>query len=99
MASQGELARHADFCGLGEGAFLIINMSAVVLMHDGYAIEYGSVYVDDHGEMDIGLRRGQYVLETVGSNYTVAVSNATMLLSCVCLSTDRCIWITHGSNI
>jgi ATP-dependent Clp protease adapter protein ClpS len=54
-----ELSFHTQLCGGGGGAFLLLNESAVILIQNGLAVNYGSAYVDSHGELDIGLQRGR----------------------------------------
>jgi hypothetical protein len=54
-----ELTHHARDCSPSGGLFLLLRRSSVVLVADGLAHVFGSVYVDEHGEADVGLLRGK----------------------------------------
>jgi hypothetical protein len=55
----GECTRHALYCGGETGVFLILSSSSILLVRHTFAAYFGSVYVDTHGEMDLGLKRGK----------------------------------------
>jgi len=42
----------------GTGVFLLIRTSQIVLIHNGEAADFPSIYVDKHGEADPRLERG-----------------------------------------
>ena len=52
---KGACTAHAARCGLGTGAFFLLQECLVVLMHGPRACYLASPYVDDHGE-----RHGQF---------------------------------------
>jgi E3 ubiquitin-protein ligase UBR1 len=39
--------------------FLLLRESSIVLIGNGLSLIHGSVYVDQFGEVDVGLRRGR----------------------------------------
>lgn len=56
----GECSQHAQSCGLGSGAFLLLRACTVVLfLGNERRCVWGSVYVDKNGEEDPYLRRGK----------------------------------------
>jgi len=58
----GEATTHARACGGGAGAFLALAgglATCVLLVRGRHAAYRGSLYVDAHGEPDVGLRRGR----------------------------------------
>jgi E3 ubiquitin-protein ligase UBR1 len=55
----GEVCSHTQSCSPCNGAFLFLKQSSILLVAEGMAIDYGSPYVDSHGEMDLGLTRGR----------------------------------------
>ncbi|KAL6074411.1 E3 ubiquitin-protein ligase ubr1 [Balamuthia mandrillaris] len=56
----GECNQHAQECGAGEGMFLLLNHTIVVLLrHRIEGTFYLSPYLDSHGEEDFGLKRGR----------------------------------------
>ncbi|TYZ62955.1 hypothetical protein PybrP1_008093 [[Pythium] brassicae (nom. inval.)] len=56
----GECSQHAQTCGLGLGAFLLLRACTVVLfLGNERRCVWGSVYVDKNGEEDPYLRRGK----------------------------------------
>lgn len=56
----GECSQHAQTCGLGVGAFLLLRACTVVLfLGNERRCVWGSVYVDKNGEEDPYLRRGK----------------------------------------
>lgn len=58
-AGQGELSTHTKKCSPSGGAYLLIRECAIILINEGLAASHGSVYVDNHGETDIGLTRAR----------------------------------------
>ena len=46
-------------CGAGTGVFLILRKSGVVIIRDGKWNDWGSPYLDAHGEEDMFLERGR----------------------------------------
>ncbi|KJH47887.1 hypothetical protein DICVIV_06015 [Dictyocaulus viviparus] len=54
-----EVERHAIDCGRDACCFLALNSSLIVIVRDGLAAIWGSVYLDVHGEEDRNLRRGK----------------------------------------
>jgi ATP-dependent Clp protease adapter protein ClpS len=55
----GECTRHAEVCGSGVGAFLLVRQGCTLLIREHFAVYHTAIYVDDHGEADIGLKRGR----------------------------------------
>lgn len=54
-----EVERHALECGRDACCFLALNSSLIVVVREGLAAIWGSVYLDSHGEEDRNLRRGK----------------------------------------
>ncbi|XGW09522.1 hypothetical protein V3C99_011646 [Haemonchus contortus] len=54
-----EVERHALDCGRDACCFLALNSSLIVIVREGLAAIWGSVYLDAHGEEDRNLRRGK----------------------------------------
>lgn len=60
VGNVGECSQHAQSCGLGSGAFLLLRACTVVLfLGNERRCVWGSVYVDKNGEEDPYLRRGK----------------------------------------
>jgi len=60
VGGTGEANLHAQECGAGEGAFLLLKQTLIVMLR--YKISgcfWLSPYLDAHGEEDEGLRRGR----------------------------------------
>ncbi|WKX95201.1 hypothetical protein Q1695_012006 [Nippostrongylus brasiliensis] len=57
--STNEVERHAVECGRESCCFLALNSSLIVIVREGLAAIWGSVYLDAHGEEDRNLRRGK----------------------------------------
>jgi hypothetical protein len=56
----GECTQHAQVCGAGTGAFLLLRACTVVLfLGNERRCVWGSLYVDKNGEEDPYLRRGK----------------------------------------
>ncbi|TMW61010.1 hypothetical protein Poli38472_014471 [Pythium oligandrum] len=56
----GECTQHAQSCGLGTGAFLLLRACTVILfLGNERRCVWGSLYVDKNGEEDPYLRRGK----------------------------------------
>lgn len=56
----GECSQHAQSCGLGFGAFMLLRACTVILfLGNERRCVWGSVYVDKNGEEDPYLRRGK----------------------------------------
>ncbi|KAI9908494.1 hypothetical protein PsorP6_004357 [Peronosclerospora sorghi] len=55
----GECTRHAAECGGGVGIVLLLERCRVALVGGSMAAYFPSVYVDSHGEEDVGLQRGR----------------------------------------
>ncbi|KAG2779584.1 hypothetical protein PC129_g13584 [Phytophthora cactorum] len=56
----GECTQHAQRCGLGTGAFLLLRACTVILfLGNERRCVWGSLYVDKNGEEDPYLRRGK----------------------------------------
>ncbi|KAI9917590.1 hypothetical protein PsorP6_012818 [Peronosclerospora sorghi] len=53
----GECTRHAADCGGGAGIVLLLERCRVALVGRSMAAYFPSVYVDSHGEEDVGLAR------------------------------------------
>jgi len=52
--------QHTRACSNGNGAFLLLSNSIVLLLTGtNRGCMWGSCYIDAHGEEDIGLRRGR----------------------------------------
>ncbi|VDO78313.1 unnamed protein product [Haemonchus placei] len=51
--------KHALDCGRDACCFLALNSSLIVIVREGLAAIWGSVYLDAHGEEDRNLRRGK----------------------------------------
>jgi len=57
--SDGTCTLHARKTGSGIGIFFLIQKCTVLLMHNNKSAYSPSLYVDEHGEEDVGLRRGR----------------------------------------
>jgi hypothetical protein len=57
--SEGTCTLHARKTGSGIGIFFLIQKCTVLLMHNNKSAYSPSLYVDEHGEEDVGLRRGR----------------------------------------
>jgi hypothetical protein len=55
----GACTVHAREQGSGIGIFFLVQKCTVLLMHNNKSAYSPSIYVDEHGEEDIGLRRGR----------------------------------------
>jgi len=55
----GACTLHARMNGSGIGIFFLVQKCTVLLMHNNKSAYSPSLYVDDHGEEDPGLRRGR----------------------------------------
>jgi E3 ubiquitin-protein ligase UBR1 len=64
----GECNAHARVCGGDIGIFFIIKRSLVLLLHNENGCYMNPMYLDAHGEVDIGLRRGN-VLKVNAKRY------------------------------
>lgn len=56
---KGELSTHTEKCCSGNGMYLLLADSAIILLSQGLAAVHGSPYLDANGEQDPGLRRGR----------------------------------------
>ncbi|KAL6736106.1 hypothetical protein Aduo_006494 [Ancylostoma duodenale] len=54
-----EVERHSLECGGDACCFIALNSSLIVVVREGLAAVWGSVYLDAHGEEDRNLRRGK----------------------------------------
>ncbi|KAI0557242.1 E3 ubiquitin-protein ligase UBR1-like protein [Gracilaria domingensis] len=57
-----EIAMHADACGAGIGVFLLLKEAKIYILRGDRGVEWGSPYLDSHGEEDESLRRGTPLL-------------------------------------
>lgn len=57
--ADGTCTLHARKTGSGIGIFFLIQKCTVLLMHNNKSAYSPSLYVDEHGEEDVGLRRGR----------------------------------------
>lgn len=55
----GACTIHARKTGSGIGIFFLVQKCTVLLVHNNKSAYYASLYVDEHGEEDPGLRRGR----------------------------------------
>jgi len=55
----GACTLHARQVGSGIGIFFLVQKCTVLLMHNNKSAYSASLYVDQHGEEDPGLRRGR----------------------------------------
>jgi Proteolysis_6 C-terminal len=55
----GACTLHARKNGSGIGIFFLVQKCTVLLMHNNKSAYSASIYVDEHGEEDPGLRRGR----------------------------------------
>lgn len=55
----GTCTLHARYTGSGIGIFFLVQKCTVLLMHNNKSAYSASIYVDQHGEEDPGLRRGR----------------------------------------
>ena len=55
----GACTLHARKNGAGIGIFFLVQKCTVLLMHNNKSAYSASLYVDEHGEEDPGLRRGR----------------------------------------
>jgi len=58
-SSIGSTDSHAERCGAGIAVFIILKKTSVLLLRDERRSSWPSLYLDDHGEEDRGLRRGK----------------------------------------
>eukprot|EP01083_Nonionella_stella_P282231 960444_1 len=58
LLPKGRLTTHAHACGKGLGMFLCAKRNLVFLLSDGYAVRFGSPYLNEHGENDSDLNQG-----------------------------------------
>jgi hypothetical protein len=56
---EGECTRHARRCGLGVGLFALVHQNLTLLVDETRSAYHASLYLDEHGEEDRGLRRGK----------------------------------------
>ncbi|KNC99335.1 uncharacterized protein SPPG_05583 [Spizellomyces punctatus DAOM BR117] len=56
---RGECNTHARICGGGIGIYFIIKKCVVLLLHCDNGFFINPPYLDAHGEVDLGLRRGR----------------------------------------
>ncbi|KFD58401.1 hypothetical protein M513_00627 [Trichuris suis] len=59
-----EAEAHALECGAGTGVFLAVNTSFVIITRERRCCEWGSIYLDSHGEEDRGLGRGKPLIRS-----------------------------------
>ena len=59
MRPPGACTLHARKTGSGIGMFFLVQKCTVLLMHNNKSAYSPSLYVDEHGEEDPGLRRGR----------------------------------------
>jgi hypothetical protein len=59
VAGDEECSRHAQAAHDGSAAFLVVRRTEVLLMLGRKHCWWGSLYLDQHGEEDRGLRRGR----------------------------------------
>mmetsp|Transcript_11499 Transcript_11499/g.25659 ORF Transcript_11499/g.25659 Transcript_11499/m.25659 type:complete len:3095 (-) Transcript_11499:90-9374(-) len=59
MRPPGSCTLHARKHGSGIGIFFLVQKCTVLLMHNNKSAYSPSIYVDEHGEEDPGLRRGR----------------------------------------
>ena len=76
-------------CWSGSCAYLLINEGSTLLIRSGLAASFDSVYLDDHGEMDIGLRRGRYI----SSFGVVCEINRSPMLTVLCFFLYRTLYL------
>jgi len=55
----GTCTLHARKVGSGIGIFFLVQKCTILLMHNNKSAYSPSLYVDEHGEEDVGLRRGR----------------------------------------
>jgi len=55
----GTCTVHARKVGSGIGIFFLVQKCTILLMHNSKSAYSPSLYVDEHGEEDVGLRRGR----------------------------------------
>merc|ERR1719296_268386 len=55
----GTCTLHARKVGSGIGVFFLVQKCTILLMHNNKSAYSPSLYVDEHGEEDVGLRRGR----------------------------------------
>jgi len=55
----GTCTMHARKVGSGIGVFFLVQKCTILLMHNNKSAYSPSLYVDEHGEEDVGLRRGR----------------------------------------
>lgn len=55
----GTCTLHARKVGSGLGIFFLVQKCTILLMHNNKSAYSPSLYVDEHGEEDVGLRRGR----------------------------------------
>ncbi|PWZ03008.1 hypothetical protein BCV70DRAFT_9664 [Testicularia cyperi] len=57
---RGECNQHTDVCGGATGVFFKIKSNVVMLLYQGNGtFHFLSPYLDSHGEIDVGLRKGR----------------------------------------
>lgn len=56
---EAECTRHTRTCHGSDGIFLVLPWASVIMIHDGYADTFPSIYVDAHGDEDERMKRGK----------------------------------------
>ncbi|KAI8897884.1 hypothetical protein BC833DRAFT_620830 [Globomyces pollinis-pini] len=57
--NRGECNLHSDICGSKTGIFLSLKKCSILFLHKGQGCFINPPYLDSHGEVDLGLRRGR----------------------------------------
>ncbi|BFZ64949.1 E3 ubiquitin-protein ligase ubr1 [Saitoella coloradoensis] len=77
---KGECNRHAQDCTGSIGMYLMVKKCVILLLYNGNGTFFNAPYLDSHGEVDVGLKRGrpQFLSQ---KRYDLAVRN---------------LWLSHG---
>jgi len=56
---QSTLYTHAAYCGDGIGIFIFVNSAIILILKSRKQCQWGTLYLDENGEEDIGWKRGR----------------------------------------
>lgn len=95
-ASNGntEPEQHVSYCSIGVGVFLCVQTSMVLIARGLRGALWGSLYIDEHGEEDPGLRFAQLYSVVFHSKALFTVAAA----QCDCRRHATSAWSANGVN-
>uniref|UniRef100_A0A5S6QS61 E3 ubiquitin-protein ligase n=1 Tax=Trichuris muris TaxID=70415 RepID=A0A5S6QS61_TRIMR len=94
--SRTEAELHAIECGGGTGVFLAVNTSFVIIIRERRCAEWGSIYLDSHGEEDRGLGRGKPLIRSDDRLYLLQRQWLSQSFDFVC---KRWNWTLRNPNV